>query len=109
MKTLTITWQTAYIISPLADLANEEDTVRLCEVKVLIDDSLKELPTGKVLGHENYLTPALVSVHQADHKLTVEVLQHGHLPPAPLLLLPASSLYKGDQDDFSSEKGSLSP
>ena len=40
---------------PLADLADKEDTVRLSEIKILINDPFEELPSGEVFHYKDHL------------------------------------------------------
>ena len=40
---------------PLADLADEEDTVRLSEIKILINDPFEEFSSGEVFHYKDHL------------------------------------------------------
>ena len=40
---------------PLADLADKEDTVRLSEIKILINDPFEEFPSGEVFHYKDHL------------------------------------------------------
>ena len=67
------------ILDPEADLADKHDTGRLRQEEILVSDLDKQLPTVKILHHDDDGGGVRVAVHIPDDVLVVQVLQDGDL------------------------------
>ena len=67
------------ILDPEADLTDKHDTVRLCKDEILVSYLDKQLPSVKILHHDDDGGGAGEAVHIPDDVLVAQTLQDGNL------------------------------
>ena len=82
------------ILDPEADLADKHDTGRLRQEEILVSDLDKQLPSVKILHHDDDGGGVRVAVHIPDDVLVVQALQDGDLLVCQLSVGPPSGLDK---------------